>query len=254
MLAEMSENPVAAQLMVHRVDPMARASVDAVFLLTRKSIVDGQDRRGRPDRVLQAESQENGILDPIGKIQRVKIAHRLQCGFPGTMWCGRNPRVNLGKVLSDCASTHAVATTIMETEPWDFTAVYYDAIDHFSHAFMQFHPPQMENVEDDAFEIYRDMVLQAEAADPRMPGLYVQIGNVYLRLRRYAEAERAFKRAIEIHDDSAAAHQGLSFPRDIANVDVATAREESCGDAPPDSGSTGRDEYDLSWSNSVHGD
>jgi len=22
------------------------------------------------------------------------------------------------------------------SEPWDFTAVYYDGIDHFSHAFM----------------------------------------------------------------------------------------------------------------------
>lgn len=63
-----------------------------------------------------------------------------------------------GKVLSDCASTHAVATTIMEQEPWDFTAVYYDTIDHFSHAFMMFHPPQPAGVPDETYEIYRDVI------------------------------------------------------------------------------------------------
>jgi predicted AlkP superfamily phosphohydrolase/phosphomutase/tetratricopeptide (TPR) repeat protein len=65
---------------------------------------------------------------------------------------------SFGKVLSDCASTHAVATTIMEEEPWDFTAVYYDAIDHFCHAFMQFHPPRMPRVPDEQFEIYREVI------------------------------------------------------------------------------------------------
>jgi predicted AlkP superfamily phosphohydrolase/phosphomutase/Flp pilus assembly protein TadD len=63
-----------------------------------------------------------------------------------------------GKVLSDCASTHAVATAIMEEEPWDFTAIYYDTIDHFSHAFMQFHPPKMPRVLDEQFEIYSEVI------------------------------------------------------------------------------------------------
>ena len=44
---------------------------------------------------------------------------------------------------SDAATIHAVATALMETEPWDFTAVYYDGIDHFSHAFMAYHPPRL---------------------------------------------------------------------------------------------------------------
>jgi len=65
---------------------------------------------------------------------------------------------SFGKVLSDCASTHAITTTIMEEEPWDFTAVYYDAIDHFSHAFMQFHPPKMPKVPDEQFEIYSEVI------------------------------------------------------------------------------------------------
>lgn len=62
------------------------------------------------------------------------------------------------KVLSDAASIHALATALMETEPWDFTAVYYDAVDHFSHAFMQFHPPKLEWIKEEDFELYKEVV------------------------------------------------------------------------------------------------
>lgn len=62
------------------------------------------------------------------------------------------------KILSDAASIHAVATALMETEPWDFTGVYYDAVDHFSHAFMPFHPPKLEWIKEDDFEMYKDVV------------------------------------------------------------------------------------------------
>lgn len=62
------------------------------------------------------------------------------------------------KVLSDAASIHAVATALMETEPWDFTAVYYDAVDHFSHAFMSYHPPKLEWIKQEDFDLYKDVV------------------------------------------------------------------------------------------------
>ncbi len=68
---------------------------------------------------------------------------------------------NFGKVLTDCASIHAVATTIMEEEDWDFTAIYYDAIDHFCHAFMPYHPPRLPAVNDDDFELYREVITGA---------------------------------------------------------------------------------------------
>ncbi len=55
------------------------------------------------------------------------------------------------KTLSDAASIHAVATTLMETEPWDFTAVYDDAVDHLSHSFMPFHPPKLPWVSEGEF-------------------------------------------------------------------------------------------------------
>ncbi len=62
------------------------------------------------------------------------------------------------KVLSDAASIHAVATTLMETEPWDFTAVYYDAVDHFSHGFMPYHPPRLPWISEEDFALYKEVV------------------------------------------------------------------------------------------------
>src|SRR5579863_6765533 len=39
------------------------------------------------------------------------------------------------KILCDCVNVHGAATWLMENQPWDFFAVYYDAIDHFCHGF-----------------------------------------------------------------------------------------------------------------------
>ena len=64
----------------------------------------------------------------------------------------------LAKTLSDNATVHAVATAIMECEPWDFMAVYYDGIDHFSHTFMPYHPPRLPWVKEEAFALYRDVI------------------------------------------------------------------------------------------------
>src|SRR5262249_23084175 len=49
----------------------------------------------------------------------------------------------------------------------------------------------------------------AEKTEPRLPGLHVQIGQVYLRRQLWKDAERAFKRALAIDADSAEAHDGL---------------------------------------------
>ena len=50
----------------------------------------------------------------------------------------------------------------------------------------------------------------AEADEPRLPGLHLQIGRVYLRLRRPAEAARAFRAALRIDGDNARVHEGLA--------------------------------------------
>lgn len=62
------------------------------------------------------------------------------------------------KLLSENCSIHNAATWILQNEPWDFLAVYYNGIDHFSHAFMHYHPPRPEWVPTERYEIYKDVV------------------------------------------------------------------------------------------------
>lgn len=62
------------------------------------------------------------------------------------------------KELAHATTTHAVATHLMENTEWEFTAMYFDPMDHFSHGFMKFHPPQMPGIPDDLYEMYKDVV------------------------------------------------------------------------------------------------
>ena len=68
---------------------------------------------------------------------------------------------SLAKLVSETATTQAVATAMMELEPWDFMAVYFTGIDHFSHGFMHYHPPRIPNVPEKDFELFKDVVVGA---------------------------------------------------------------------------------------------
>jgi hypothetical protein len=39
------------------------------------------------------------------------------------------------QTLAECMSMHAAAIWLLDNQPWDFFAVYFDAIDHFCHGF-----------------------------------------------------------------------------------------------------------------------
>jgi predicted AlkP superfamily phosphohydrolase/phosphomutase/tetratricopeptide (TPR) repeat protein len=65
---------------------------------------------------------------------------------------------SFAKILSENCSIHNAATWILQNEPWDFLAVYYNGIDHFCHGFMHYHPPKMDGIPDEKFEIYKDVV------------------------------------------------------------------------------------------------
>jgi predicted AlkP superfamily phosphohydrolase/phosphomutase/tetratricopeptide (TPR) repeat protein len=71
----------------------------------------------------------------------------------------KDKRLNsFAKILSENCSIHNAATWILQNQEWDFLAVYYNGIDHFCHGFMHFHPPRMEGIPEDKFEIYKDVV------------------------------------------------------------------------------------------------
>jgi predicted AlkP superfamily phosphohydrolase/phosphomutase/tetratricopeptide (TPR) repeat protein len=62
------------------------------------------------------------------------------------------------RVIADCTSIQACATHLIEREPWDFAAIYFDAIDHFGHAFMKYSPPRQFFVSEEDFDIYQNVV------------------------------------------------------------------------------------------------
>jgi tetratricopeptide (TPR) repeat protein/arylsulfatase A-like enzyme len=61
---------------------------------------------------------------------------------------------SLLRIIADCTSIHSAATALIQDEPWDFMAVYYDAIDHFGHAFMRYHPPKQDYIDEWDFRVF----------------------------------------------------------------------------------------------------
>ncbi len=70
-----------------------------------------------------------------------------------------DPKVHeLRVLLAECATTHAAATWLMETQEWDFLGIYYDAVDRIGHGFMEYHPPKAEHLSDEEFERFKDVM------------------------------------------------------------------------------------------------
>jgi tetratricopeptide (TPR) repeat protein len=60
--------------------------------------------------------------------------------------------------LAQCATTQNAATHFAAQEDWDLLAVYYDAIDHTGHSFMEYFPPAMAHVSAEDAAIYGQVV------------------------------------------------------------------------------------------------
>lgn len=65
---------------------------------------------------------------------------------------------SFAKLFSEMINVHNAATHVIEKNDWDFMGVYYDSIDHFGHGFMEYHPPRMDHVSEQDFEIYKDVM------------------------------------------------------------------------------------------------
>jgi predicted AlkP superfamily phosphohydrolase/phosphomutase/tetratricopeptide (TPR) repeat protein len=65
---------------------------------------------------------------------------------------------NIAKIIADCTTINRAATAILDHEPWDFAAVYYDAIDHFCHGFINYHPPKLPWINERDYELYKNIV------------------------------------------------------------------------------------------------
>ncbi len=74
------------------------------------------------------------------------------------------------RTLAEWQSVNAAAMWLVENEPWDFFAVYFDAIDHFCHGFMKYHPPRQSWIGERDFELYHNVVSMAYQLHDEMLG------------------------------------------------------------------------------------
>lgn len=90
----------------------------------------------------------------------------------------KDPRLGmLSKIIADCATIHAAATWTMENTEWDFMGVYFDAIDHFGHGFMKFHPPQLPGLPTEIYEMYKDVMVSGYKFHDMMLGRLLQLAG-----------------------------------------------------------------------------
>ena len=59
---------------------------------------------------------------------------------------------SIAKIIAHASSIHAASTYLQRETDWDFMAVYHDAIDHFSHLTMKFHPPMRPGIPKEMLE------------------------------------------------------------------------------------------------------
>ena len=83
----------------------------------------------------------------------------------------------LGRMVAETMTLHAAATEVLEFAEWDFAAVYYDAIDHFSHGFMGFHPPRQTRISEKDFEIFGPVVANAYRYHDLMLGRLIELAG-----------------------------------------------------------------------------
>jgi predicted AlkP superfamily phosphohydrolase/phosphomutase/tetratricopeptide (TPR) repeat protein len=78
------------------------------------------------------------------------------------------------RTLAECMSIHSAALWLLDNQPWDCFAVYYDAIDHFCHGFMKYHPPRQSWIAERDFDLYHHVVSEAYQLHDRMLGALLE--------------------------------------------------------------------------------
>jgi len=83
----------------------------------------------------------------------------------------------LTRITAETASVHNAATYLMENSEWDFSAVYLDGIDHYCHAFMKYHPPKMDIVDQELFDYFKHVIHSAYKYHDLMLGRLMDIAG-----------------------------------------------------------------------------
>lgn len=90
----------------------------------------------------------------------------------------------LAERLAEVISVHAIATELLQKEPWEFGAIYYECIDQVGHEFMPFHPPRLPEIPEHEFEFYREVIAGIYRFHDLMLGRLIELAgaNAYIMI------------------------------------------------------------------------
>jgi predicted AlkP superfamily phosphohydrolase/phosphomutase/Tfp pilus assembly protein PilF len=93
-----------------------------------------------------------------------------------------DPRVEpavlrLAQPIALAASRHAVATYLLQNEPWNFCALYQPALERISREFLQFYPPRLAGIPEADFVRYQNVVRQAYQFHDAMLGRLLEVAG-----------------------------------------------------------------------------
>jgi tetratricopeptide (TPR) repeat protein len=78
------------------------------------------------------------------------------------------------RTLAECMSIQSAANWLLLHETWDVFCVYFEAVDHFCHGFMRYHPPRQPWIGSRDFELYHNVVSMAYQLHDEMLGSLMQ--------------------------------------------------------------------------------
>ncbi|WP_428387011.1 alkaline phosphatase family protein [Mucisphaera sp.] len=85
--------------------------------------------------------------------------------------------MTLAHLIAKASTIHAAGCHLLRETDWDFAAIYYDAIDHFGHQFMPYHPPAVPGISDRDARIYGPVMEGCYRFHDMMLGTLVQLAG-----------------------------------------------------------------------------
>jgi predicted AlkP superfamily phosphohydrolase/phosphomutase/Tfp pilus assembly protein PilF len=79
--------------------------------------------------------------------------------------------------LAECSTTQFAATHAMEIEPWDFCAVYFDALEPICRDFIEFAPPKLAHIAPEDFELFGNVVSETYRLYDKMLGKLLELAG-----------------------------------------------------------------------------
>lgn len=140
----------------HPAEPIA-----GTILTNHISVVSGPDGRRLPLGAAAVHPPESLGLAESFRVHPEEITvEQMQPFFPSARPTdAADPRLGmLAQILAQSATLQNAATHFAAEKDWNLMAIYFDAIDHAGHVFMEYFPPAMAHVSPEDAAVYGDVI------------------------------------------------------------------------------------------------